>query len=109
MNLTSSPAEIDDDNPVRVKVQQVEVARAVEGRFEDCPELLPFGPVERADPEHFLEGGRERAVVGGEFDDVLGGCGNRGQEEEGQWNRGSQSRHFRVSRLGHAHEPVFRA
>ena len=98
---------IDDDNPVSVKIQEVKVARAVEGRFEDCPELLPFGPVERADPEHLLEVGHERAILGGEVDDFLPGCGDRGQEEE-EWNRGSQALHSGVSRLGHDQEPVSR-
>ena len=86
---------IDDDNPGRLKVQQIEVTRTIEGHVKYHPELLPLGRVERPDPEHLLEASLEPDILGGEFDDLLGGRGDCGHQPDRQAGDRSGRRHAR--------------
>lgn len=77
---------VDDHHRERVDIQQVDVARTVEGDFVDPPELLPIFPCEGADPVDLFEISLQPAVVGGELDDLLGHPGRGGHQTARQCN-----------------------
>ncbi len=62
-------------------VEDVQVARAIEGQASDPAELLPgFARQESAHPVQFLGVGLQPTVLGGEVNDLLGARGKRHQQ-----------------------------
>ena len=56
-------APVDDHDPQRVAVHEIQVALTIKSGFVDRPELLPLLAVQRPDPVHLFEIGVEHEVL----------------------------------------------
>ena len=65
--------QVDDIDPYRPSVEDVEVAGTVETDAGNAAEGVPATPIQRAQPVDFLEAGVERPVFGRQFDHLLSG------------------------------------
>ena len=74
------PGRTGNDDAFDLVVQDVEVARAVKPDFADISKLFPGFARQRTEPVELLEPEFQHAILAGEFDDLLGGrrqCGEQ--------------------------------